>query len=42
MSDVDLLVDLLPGGGNELLHVAGIAEELSTVPGRQGDVVTAP
>ncbi len=41
-SDVDLLVDLLPGGGNELLRVAGIAEELSNVLGRQVDVVTAP
>lgn len=28
-SDLDLLVDLLPGRGNELLRVAGIAEELS-------------
>ncbi len=41
MSDVDLLVDLLPGGGNELLRVAGIAEELSNVLGTQVDVVTA-
>ncbi len=40
-SDVDLLVDLLPGGGNELLRVAGIAEELSNVLGSKVDVVTA-
>ena len=28
-SDIDLLVDLTPGGGNELLRVSGIAEELT-------------
>lgn len=28
-SDLDLLVDLAPGAGNELLRVAGLAEELS-------------
>ena len=39
-SDVDLLVDLLPSGGNELLRVAGIAEELSHVLGHRVDVVT--
>jgi uncharacterized protein len=39
-SDIDLLVDLLPGGGNELLCVAGIAEELSHVLGLRVDVVT--
>ena len=39
-SDIDLLVDLLPGGGNELLCVAGIAEELSQVLGLRVDVVT--
>jgi len=39
-SDIDLLVDLLPGGGNELLCVAGIAEELSHVLRRRVDVVT--
>src|SRR3712207_8410390 len=32
-SDIDLLVDLTPGGGNELLRVAGIAEELSGLLG---------
>ncbi len=41
-SDIDLLVDLLPGGGNALLRLAGIAEELSDLLGRRVDVVTAP
>lgn len=40
-SDLDLLVDLLPAGGNELLRVSGIAEELSELLGRRVDVVTA-
>jgi len=40
-SDIDLLVDLLPGGGNELLRVAGIAEELGEVLGLRVDVVAA-
>lgn len=40
-SDVDLLVDLLSGGGNDLLRVAGIAEELSALLGIRVDVVTA-
>jgi predicted nucleotidyltransferase len=39
-SDLDLLVDLLPAGGNELLRVAGIAEELGEILGRRVDVVT--
>lgn len=38
-SDVDLLVDLLPGGDNELMRIAGISEELSTLLGVQVDVV---
>lgn len=38
-SDIDLLVDLLPGGGNELLRVAGIAEELSELLRTRVDVV---
>jgi predicted nucleotidyltransferase len=38
-SDVDLLVDLLPGAGNELLRVSGIAEELSELLGMRVDVV---
>lgn len=37
-SDIDLLVDLMPGGGNELLRVAGIAEELSGLLGTRVDV----
>lgn len=38
-SDIDLLVDLLPGGGNELLRVSGIAEELTELLGTRVDVV---
>jgi predicted nucleotidyltransferase len=38
-SDIELLVDLLPGGGNELLRVAGIAEELTQLLGARVDVV---
>jgi predicted nucleotidyltransferase len=40
-SDLDLLVDLAPGFGNELLRVAGIAEELSELLGLRVDVVAA-
>lgn len=40
-SDIDLLVDLLPGGGNELLRVAGMAEELTQLLGTRVDVVAA-
>lgn len=40
-SDIDLLVDLLPGGGNELMRVTGISEELSQLLGRRVDVVTS-
>jgi predicted nucleotidyltransferase len=40
-SDIDLLVDLMPSGGNELLRVAGIAEELSELLGTHVDVVAA-
>jgi predicted nucleotidyltransferase len=38
---VDLLVDLAPDGGNELMRVAGIAEELSELLGVRVDVVSA-
>jgi len=38
-SDIDLLVDLLPGDGNELLRVSGIAEELTELLGTKVDVV---
>ena len=38
-SDIDLLVDLTPGGGNDLLRVAGVAEELSQLLGLRVDVV---
>ncbi len=40
-SDLDLLVDLIPGAGNELLRVSGISEELSDLVGVRVDVVTA-
>lgn len=40
-SDLDLLVDLIPGGGNELLRVAGLAEELSELLDVRVDVVAA-
>lgn len=39
--DLDLLVDLVPAGGNELLRVAGLAEELSELLGVRVDVVAA-
>ena len=39
-SDVDRLVRLLPAGGNELLRVAGIAEELSQLLDHHVDLVT--
>lgn len=38
-SDIDILVDLDPGGGNPLLRVAGISEELSGLLGVRVDVV---
>jgi len=41
-SDLDLLVDLAPGVGNELLRVSGLAEELSELLGVRVDVVAAP
>lgn len=40
-SDLDLIVDLPPGAGNELLRVAGLAEELSELLGVRVDVVAA-
>ncbi|WP_338749215.1 nucleotidyltransferase family protein [Janibacter alittae] len=40
-SDLDLLVDLTAGDGNELLRVAGLAEELSELLGVRVDVVAA-
>ena len=40
-SDIDILVNLAPGGGNELLRVSGIAEELSVLLGARVDVVAA-
>lgn len=41
-SDLDLLVDLAPGAGNDLLRLAGLSEELSELLGIQVDVVAAP
>jgi len=41
-SDLDLLVDLTPGAGNELLRVSGIEEELGEFLGVRVDVVAAP
>ncbi|OMH36846.1 nucleotidyltransferase family protein [Tersicoccus sp. Bi-70] len=38
-SDIDVLVDLAPGAGNELLRVAGLSEELSLLIGARVDVV---
>jgi predicted nucleotidyltransferase len=38
-SDIDLLVDLRAGAGNELLRVAGLSEELSELLGVKVDVV---
>jgi len=38
-SDLDLIVDLAPGAGNELLRVAGLSEELSALLGVRVDVV---
>lgn len=39
-SDVDVLVELQPGGGNDLLRLAGIGEEFSRILGTQVDVVS--
>jgi hypothetical protein len=38
-SDIDVLVDLVPGTGNALLRLAAIGEELSTLLGVRVDVV---
>lgn len=40
-SDLDLMVDLIPGAGNGLLQVAGLSEELSELLGVRVDVVAA-
>lgn len=39
-SDVDVLVDLEPRGGNVLLRIAGIGEEFSRILGVRVDVVS--
>lgn len=41
-SDLDLLVDLAPGAGNEMLRISGLAEELSELLGVRVDVVAVP
>lgn len=41
-SDLDLLVDLAPGRGNELLRVSGLAEDLTQLLGVRVDVVAPP
>lgn len=38
-SDLDLLVDLDPGQGDDLLRIAGISEELSRILGVRVDAV---
>lgn len=38
-SDVDILVDLDPCGGNPLMRIAGMSEELSELLGVRVDVV---
>ena len=40
-SDRDLLVDLLPLGGNPRLRVSGIGKDLSMIVQRRVDVVTS-
>lgn len=41
-SDVDLLVDLRADGGNPLMRLAGIGEELTELLGVRVDVVAEP
>ncbi len=41
-SDLDVLVDLDPAGGNPLMRLAGIAEELTSLLGVRVDVVAEP
>ncbi len=40
-SDIDVLVDLVPGQGNDLLRIAGLSEKLGDLLGCRVDVVTA-
>lgn len=39
-SDIDVIVDLEPMGGNDLLRVAGIGEEFSRILGVRVDAAT--
>lgn len=41
-SDLDLLVDLAPSSGNELLRLSGLSEELSDLLRVRVDVVARP
>lgn len=38
-SDIDIIVDLLPGGANPLMRLAGLSEEFRLILGRNVDVV---
>ena len=38
-SDIDIIVDLLPGGANPLMRLAGLSEEFRLILGRDVDVV---
>lgn len=38
-SDVDIIVDLQPGGANPLMRLAGLSEEFRLILGRDVDVV---
>lgn len=38
-SDIDIIVDLLPGGANPLMRLAGLSEEFRRILGRDVDVV---
>ena len=38
-SDIDIIVDLLPGGANPLMRLAGLSEEFRVILGRDVDVV---
>jgi len=38
-SDIDIIVELLPGGANPLMRLAGLSEEFRLILGRDVDVV---
>jgi predicted nucleotidyltransferase len=39
LSDIDIIVDLQPGGGNPLMRLAGLSEEFRLILRRNVDVV---